>query len=110
MAFSSVRENVTPNTQLELCWKMLLFIIFCINLILNLFYSFISSIDFPFIFIFYIIGIMFNSISSTDVIVVYFIQQMLLLFVLLVVDDKPIIVYSILFHYDQQMLLLFVFF
>ena len=25
--FSSVRENVTPNTQLELCWKMLLFII-----------------------------------------------------------------------------------
>ena len=52
MAFSSVRENVTPNTQLELCWKMLLFIIFYINLILNLFYSFISSIDFPFIFVF----------------------------------------------------------
>ena len=24
MAFSSVRENVTPNKQLELCWKMLL--------------------------------------------------------------------------------------
>ena len=25
MAFSSVRENVNPNTQLEMCWKMLLF-------------------------------------------------------------------------------------
>ena len=73
MAFSSVRENVTPNTQLELCWKMLLFITFCINLILNLFYSFISSIDFAFIFIFNIISIMFHSILSTDVIVVYFI-------------------------------------
>ena len=52
---------------------MLLFIIFCINLILNLFYSFISSIDFAFHFYIYIISIMFNSILSTDVIVVYFI-------------------------------------
>ena len=33
MAFSSVRENVTPTTQVELCWKMLLFIIFCIKLV-----------------------------------------------------------------------------
>ena len=112
MAFSSVRENVTPNTQLELCWKMLLFIIFCINLILNLFYSFISSIDFPFIFVFislvlYLIP--FYQQMLLLYILLYFIQQMLLLFVLLVGDDKPIIVYSILFHYDQQMLLLFVF-
>ena len=73
MAFSSVRENVTPNTQLELCWKMLLFIIFCINLILNLFYSFISSIDFPFIFMF----------ISLVLCLIPFHQQMLLLYILL---------------------------
>ena len=72
MAFSSVRENVTPNTQLELCWKMLLFIIFCINSILNLFYSFISSIDFPFIFIF----------ISLVLCLIPFYQQMLLLYIL----------------------------
>ena len=111
--FSSVRENVTPNTQLELCWKMLLFITFCINLILNLFDSFISSIDFPFIFIFISLVlclIPFHQQMLLLYILLYFIQQMLLLFVLLVVDDKPILVYPILFHYDQQMLLLFVFF
>ena len=28
MAFSSVRENVTPTHCWKLCWKMLLFIIF----------------------------------------------------------------------------------
>ena len=111
MAFSSVRENVTPNTQLELCWKMLLFIIFCINSILNLFYSFISCIDFPFIFIFISLVlclIPFYQQMLLLYILLYFIQQMLLLFVLLVVDDKPIIVYSVLFYYDQQMLLLLI--
>ena len=31
MAFSSVRENVNPNTQVEMCWKMSLFINYFIN-------------------------------------------------------------------------------
>ena len=84
MAFSGVRENVTPNTQLELCWKMLLFIIFYINLILNLFYSFLSSIDFLSFFVFVSLVlclIPFQQQMLLLYILLYFIQQMLLLFV-----------------------------
>ena len=71
MAFSSVRENVTPNTQLELCWKMLLFIILYIDLILILFNSFISSNC--------IINVMFISILY---------QQMLLLYIYYILFNR----------------------
>ena len=94
MAFSSVRENVTPNTQLELCWKMLLFIILYIDLILIFFYlipSFQVIVSLVLcLFPSYInrcYCCIFIVFYSTDVIVVYFIGC----------DDKPIIVISFFF-------------
>ena len=64
-----------PNTQPELCWKMLLFIIFYINFMFIL----ISSFQ-VFILIFLYVFIILYCLLF------YFNQQMLLLFILLVLD------------------------
>ena len=81
MAFSSVRENVTPNTQLELCWKMLLFIILYVNLILNFKFYLIPSFQVLISFHFCIctISIMFISILY---------QQMLLLYIYCILFNR----------------------